>query len=101
MYAIYQTEAFNLWFSSLSDRKAQAQILVRIKRASSGNFGDARPVGNGVYEMRIHLGPGYRIYYARERRAVYLLLNGGDKSTQQHDIKAAISLWKQVQKETS
>lgn len=75
--------------------------MVRIKQASQGNFGDVKPIGDGVWEMRVHFGPGYRLYYAREGRVVYLLLSGGDKSTQKQDIKTAIAMWKQIQEDQS
>ena len=76
---------------------AKAKVLVRIRRAERGNFGDCEPVGNGVSEMRIHYGPGYRIYLAQEGRVVYLFLCGGDKSTQSKDIKLAKAMWKRIQ----
>jgi putative addiction module killer protein len=101
MNTIHSTEEFDTWLANLGDLKARAKILVRIDRAALGNFGDAEPVGEGVFEMRIHFGPGYRVYYAREGRVVYLLLNGGDKSTQKADIKRAKDIWNQFQKEQS
>ena len=67
---------------------------MRIKRAEQGNFGDAKPVGDGVSEMRIDFGRGYRVYYAREGNTVYLLLSGGDKSSQSRDLEEAKQLWK-------
>ena len=99
MNSINRTEQFNQWLAALKDIKGKAQILTRIKRASLGNFGDTKPLSDGVSEMRIHFGPGYRVYYAREGRTIYLLLSGGDKSTQSKDIKTAIAMWKQIQKE--
>jgi putative addiction module killer protein len=95
---INKTDEFDVWLSSLTDLMAQAKILARIRRAELGNFGDSEPVGEGVSEMRIDFGPGYRVYYAREGRVVYLLLNGGDKSTQKADIKRAKAIWAAVQK---
>ncbi len=85
----------------ISSLTARAKILVRIDRAKLGNFGDAEPVGDSVFEMRIDFGPGYRVYYVRDGRIVYILLNGGDKSTQKTDIKNAKKLWKEIQKEQS
>ena len=99
MYTINRTETFTTWLISLKDLKARAKIVTRIRKCSQGSLGDVKPVGDGVWEMRIHFGPGYRVYYAREGRAVYLLLSGGDKSTQKRDIKAAITMWKQIQEE--
>lgn len=99
MNTINRTDAFTAWLSGLKDLKARAKIVIRITQASQGNFGDVKSVGDGVWEMRIHFGPGYRLYYAREGRVVYLLLNGGDKTTQKQDIKTAIAMWKQIQEE--
>lgn len=99
MNTINRTDTFTAWLSGLKDLKARAKIVIRITQASQGNFGDVKPVGDGVWEMRVHFGPGYRLYYAREGRVVYLLLNGGDKATQKQDIKTAIAMWKQVQEE--
>ena len=99
MYTINRTEVFSTWLAGLKDLRARAKIIIRTKQASQGNFGDAKPISDGVWEMRIHFGPGYRIYYAREGRTVYLLLTGGDKSSQKRDIDAAIAIWKQIQEE--
>lgn len=101
MNTINRTEAFSAWLAGLKDLKARAKIVVRIKQAGQGNFGDVKPVSDGVWEMRVHFGPGYHLYYAREGRTVYLLLSGGDKSTQKQDIKAAIAMWKQIQEDQS
>ena len=101
MNTMNRTATFSQWLANLKDLKGRAKIIIRIRQAEQGNFGDTEPVGEGVFEMRIHFGPGYRVYYAREGRVVYLLLSGGDKSTQRRDIKAAINMWKQIQKERS
>ncbi|MES2027149.1 MAG: type II toxin-antitoxin system RelE/ParE family toxin [Pseudomonadota bacterium] len=101
MNEIHSTEEFNKWLSGLADFTARAKILVRIDRAKLGNFGDAESVGDSIFEMRIDFGPGYRVYYVRDGRIVYILLNGGDKSTQKTDIKNAKKLWKEIQKEQS
>ncbi|AYR22003.1 MAG: type II toxin-antitoxin system RelE/ParE family toxin [Alcaligenes sp.] len=101
MNTINRSETFSTWLTGLKDLKARAKIVVRIKQASLGNFGDVKPISDGVYEMRIHFGPGYRLYYAREGRVVYLLLSGGDKSSQKQDIKTAIAMWKQIQEDQS
>ena len=77
----------------MRDLTAQARIRVRLNHLTLGNFGDCEPVGEGVLELRVHVGPGYRVYCARHGRAVVLLLTGGDKSSQQTDIKRAKELW--------
>src|SRR5262249_22623340 len=92
MITILRSQAFDTWLSDLRDSKARARIAARIRAATLGNFGDSRSVGNGVSEMRIHFGPGYRVYYLRRGAAVYLLLLGGDKSSQQRDIRQAIQM---------
>jgi putative addiction module killer protein len=94
-----RTEFFDEWLNGLNDLNAKAKVLVRIRRAELGNFGDCEPVGGGISEMRIHYGPGYRIYLAQEGRIVYLLLCGGDKSTQKTDIKLAKAIWKEIQEQ--
>lgn len=81
------------WFSNLSDRQAKARIAVRINRLAAGNFGDCRPVGSGIWELRIDSGAGYRVYYAQTGRDLVLLLCGGDKRRQRADIERAISYW--------
>jgi putative addiction module killer protein len=104
MRTVLTTEIFDTWFSRLGDARAKARINARIRRAEEGNLGDCAPVGQGVSEMRIHHGPGYRIYFVQ--RGVFLdpdqgtgwsgrliiLLAGGDKSTQAKDIKTALGL---------
>lgn len=92
MHTILQTSVFQDWLAGLKDMKARAAILVRIDRAALGNFGDCEPVGDGVYEMRIHTGPGYRLYYVQRGKTVYLLLCGGQKGSQVRDIKKAKKL---------
>ena len=92
MNKIQTTELFNRWFDGLKDRKAKSRIQVRIDRAEEGNFGDCQPVGGGVSEMRIHHGGGYRVYFKKFGREWVILLAGGDKSTQQADIKAALKV---------
>lgn len=86
---------FEAWFSTLRDKSAKATILTRIDRVRFGNFGDCKSVGGGVYELRIHFGPGYRIYFGVVGAEVVLLLLGGDKSTQPRDIKTAQKYWKE------
>ena len=83
---------FDTWLAGLKDKIGRARILYRIRSAEHGNFGDCEPVGEGVSEMRVHAGPGYRVYYLRRASVVYVLLAGGDKSTQKRDIKRAIEM---------
>jgi putative addiction module killer protein len=83
----------------LKDRIAKARILYRIDAATLGNFGECEPVGEGVSEMKINLGPGYRIYFTRVGTVVYMLLAGGDKSSQKRDIKRAIKLARELARE--
>ena len=85
----------------MKDTKARAIRALRIRSAEQGNFGDCEPVGEGVSEMRLHLGPGYRLYYMQQGEVVYLLLMGGDKSSQKRDIKRAIAMARVVKKEKS
>lgn len=90
MIDIVQTDEFTKWLKRLKDVDARAHILVRIQRLSlTGNFGDAKPIGDGVFEMRINCGPGYRLYYALRDVELVLLLLGGDKSSQRKDIEKA------------
>jgi len=92
MLEIRQTEAYSQWFNKLRDRQARARIDVRIRRLSLGNPGDVKPVGDGVSELRIDYGPGYRLYFMRRRQTLVILLAGGDKNTQDQDIKTAREL---------
>ncbi len=92
MYEIRRSTAFDAWLTNLNDSNARARIAARIDRLALGNPGDVKPVGDGVSEMRIDYGPGYRVYYARADRVVYLLLCGGTKATQGADIKLAIEM---------
>jgi putative addiction module killer protein len=89
MIEVRQTAVFSSWMFKLRDRKARAKIAIRIDRLIAGNVGDAQSVGNGVSELRIHYGPGYRVYFTRRRQTLVILLCGGDKSTQAKDIKTA------------
>lgn len=81
------------WLSRLADRQARARILVRVQRMAAGNFGDCKPIADGVWELRIDHGPGYRVYYARAGEKLLLLLTGGDKRKQQADIDTALAYW--------
>ena len=89
MFEVRRTPEFQSWFDGLRDIRAQTRISTRIFRAEAGNLGDVKPVGDGVSEMRIPYGPGYRIYFIVEGRIVILLLCGGDKGTQAKDIARA------------
>lgn len=89
MIEIIQSSTFSAWLTGLRDIKARARIHARIDRMAEGNFGDAEPVGEGISEARIHYGPGYRLYFIRRGQSLVVLLCGGDKSTQQKDIKQA------------
>ena len=92
MIEIRKTELFATWLDSLRDIQAKARVLVRIERLALGNAGDVKPVGEGVSEMRIDYGPGYRVYFIQRGTELIILLAGGDKSSQSRDIKAAIRL---------
>lgn len=92
MKQILTTEVFVDWFTALRDIRAKVRIQARIDRAGLGNFGDCAPVGEGVSEMRIHYGPGYRVYFVQRGFEVVILLAGGDKSSQTKDIKRALDL---------
>jgi len=92
MIEIRKTEAYARWIDGLRDVHARARILARVERLAIGNPGDVKPVGEGVSELRINYGPGYRVYYTRQGREIVILLAGGDKSTQARDIKTALRL---------
>ena len=92
MYEIETTPHYDRWFAKLRDNRARVAVGTRVRRLSLGNPGDVKFVGRGVLELRIDVGPGYRIYYMRSRKLVILLLVGGDKSTQEEDIRKAIEL---------
>ena len=93
---IRQTEAYFQWFDSLRDRRARARINARIRRLSLGNFGDVKPIGEGVSELRIDFGPGYRVYFVQRGQTLVVLLAGGDKRTQDRDIKKALKLAREL-----
>ena len=92
MIEIRKTDIFAQWIDGLQDIRARARILVRIERLVAGNPGDVKPVGEGVSEMRIDYGPGYRVYFKKIRQKVVILLAGGDKKSQSKDIKTALRL---------
>lgn len=90
-------DLYQEWLDSLRDRIAKARITTRVNRVSAGSFGDCKPVGDGVWELRIDQGPGYRVYYAQADIQVVLLLLGGNKRKQQADINKAIDCWHDYQ----
>jgi putative addiction module killer protein len=92
MLTLLRTARFDAWLKRLRDMEGKARILARLRSMMAGHFGDHAPVGEGVMELRIHAGPGYRIYYVRRGEKLFLLLIGGDKSTQMRDIAAAKAL---------
>ena len=92
MPEVRRTEVYASWLDGLKDVRARARVLVRVERLAAGNPGDVRPVGEGVSEMRIDYGPGYRVYFKRQDRTVVVLLAGGDKRTQSDDIDTALRL---------
>lgn len=92
MLEIRETPAYAAWFSALRDRTARARIDIRIRRLSLGNLGDIRPIGEGISELRIHFGPGYRIYLTKRGDTYVILLAGGDKGSQAQDIRLAKDL---------
>ena len=89
MYQVQQTDIFSRWLSRLKDRRSIAKILVRVESLRQGNTGDSKSLGAGLHELRLHYGPGYRIYYTRKSGLVILLLCGGSKSSQSKDIAQA------------
>lgn len=101
MNAFHRTSIFDEWLTQLKDKTGKALILKRIRSAEIGNLGDCQPVGQGVSEMRVHYGPGYRAYFTRTGGVVYLLLCGGDKSSQQSDIAQAIEIAKLLKQRKS
>jgi putative addiction module killer protein len=92
MFENRRTGFFTSWLDGLKDARARVRVLARLDRVALGNFGDTKPVGESVFELRIDYGPGYRVYFTKRRRKVVFLLVGGDKSTQERDIKRAIQL---------
>ena len=92
MIEIRKTELFVQWLDRLRDLQARARVQARIERLASGNPGDVEPVGEGVSELRVNYGPGYRVYFRKRGRELIILLAGGDKSTQAKDIKTALRL---------
>ncbi len=96
MNSIYTTEVFDAWFESLKDKQTARRIQARIDRAGEGNFGDHKAVGEGVSEMRIHHGSGFRVYFTRQGLEIVILLAGGDKSSRSKDIETEHELARQL-----
>lgn len=96
MLELRKTDVFARWLDELRDIKARARILIRLDRLAEGNPGDVKPVGEGVSELRIDYGPGYRVYYKKQGRTIVILLSGGDKRTQKRDITRAQRLAKNL-----
>ena len=92
MFIVQQTEEFVAWLDGLKDRRAQVRIAARLRQAEGGNLGDWQPVKGEISELRINFGPGYRMYFTRRGQIIVIILNAGDKSTQQKDIRRALKL---------
>lgn len=92
MLEVRKTSEFATWLDTMADIRARARVLVRIERLAAGNPGDAKPIGEGISELRIDYGPGYRVYFKQRGKTLIILLAGGDKSTQARDIKVALKL---------
>ena len=92
MFEIRKTAVYARWLDSLRDIQARARVLARVERLIAGNPGDVKPVGEGVSELRINYGPGYRVYYKKQGQRLVILLAGGNKRTQTHDIETALRL---------
>jgi putative addiction module killer protein len=95
---IRKTDVYVEWIDNLRDQQARARILVRVERLAAGNPGDIKPVGSGVSELRIHFGPGYRVYFTQRGQDIVILLAGGDKSSQSNDIQTALHLATNLEK---
>jgi len=96
MFEVKRTQEFDEWLKALKDSKGRTKIEARIDRLANGNPGDVWPIGEGLSELRIDFGPGYRVYYGRTGKTLYLLLCGGDKGSQGADIKNAHAMWKKL-----
>jgi putative addiction module killer protein len=97
VYQLQQTDAFERWLAGLSDKRAKARILTRLDSVRLGNLGDWKAIGGALRELRVHIGPGYRLYFVQRQNVVILLLCGGSKSTQARDIERAKRLLKEIE----
>lgn len=97
MYKILKTEVFDSWLTKLRDINGKGIILARLKRVESGNLGDFKILGSGLHEIRIDYGPGYRLYFIKEKDRIIILISGGSKSTQEKDIKKAFKIMKEIE----
>ena len=96
MYVVFQTQEFVSWLDDLNDQRARVRIAARLRHTEAGSLGDWQPIEGEVSEMRIHYGPGYRLYFVRRGRIVIVMLNAGDKSSQKRDIRRALELAAEV-----
>ena len=92
VFTVRQTEEFVAWLDALRDKRAQIRIAARLRQAEAGSLGDWQPIEGEVAEMRVNFGPGYRLYFVRRGRVIVIMLNAGDKSTQQRDVRHALKL---------
>ena len=99
MFTLQQTRTFRKWFTRLRDERAVTAITARLDRLAYGHAGDARPVGRGVSELRVHHGPGYRVYFRQQGTTIIVLLCGGDKNSQQRDIRTAWKLAEETEEQ--
>lgn len=99
MYTVEQSGIFKVWHNDLRDALGRLRITARLSMAKEGNLGDCEPVGDGVHEMRVHCGPGYRLYFVHRGNRIIFLLMGGSKATQRRDIKQAKAMAKELDKE--
>lgn len=99
MYAVEQSGTFKAWLNELRDTMARVRITARLSMATEGNLGDCEPVGDGVHEMRVHVGPGYRLYFVHRGERIIFLLLGGDKGSQRRDIKRAKAMAAELDEE--
>ena len=96
MFSIQKTDIFDKWLTKLRDLKGKAKILTRLKRAELGNLGDHKALGDGLFEMRVDSGPGYRVYFMKVKNRIIILISGGSKSTQGKDINKAKEMMKEI-----
>lgn len=97
MYQLQRTDVFDKWLAGLRDAKGKARILARLESVRLGNLGDSKSLGGGLHELRVHAGPGYRVYFIQRREVLIVLLCGGDKSSQQRDIARARRLHEELE----